>query len=114
MDAKIKNISQEITLLENSLYIQLLNQLNKDFNLCGINWNNYDLIRPENLFEEVDLIMQNILSKEGDSNLYALLYRIDISEKVIRQTNFRNTSEITTLVLSREMEKIWLRIRYSK
>jgi hypothetical protein len=108
------NVSTEIMLLDDAFYKMLIDQLNKDFNLCGIQWENHLDIIPENLFLEADKIIQYTLQKEGDTFIYALLYRIDINEKVIRQTNFTCTSEITTLVLRREMEKIWLRIQYSK
>lgn len=110
---KSQNISHDIILLNTKLYSKLLEQLNKDFNLCGIEWVNYHDIQPENLFSETEIIIQQALQKEGDTLIYALLYRIDISEKAIRHSKITNTSEITTLVLTREIEKIWLREQYS-
>ena len=114
LDININNISSQISTLEGSFYSKLLDQLNKDLNLCGITWQNYPNVNQEDLFLEIDSIIQELIKSEGDTVLYSLLYRIDISEKIIRQTNFTKTSEITTLVLSREMEKIWLRTQYSK
>lgn len=109
-----KNISQSIIQLDKQLYFKLLEQLNKDFNLCGIQWDDYTEVPPENLFTAIDNIIQTTLQKESDTTIYALLYRIDISEKAIHQTNITRTEEITTLILSREMEKIWLRLQFSK
>ena len=96
-----------------NLYNSLLNQLEKDFSMCGIAWDEYPNILPENLFEEISKMVTKLLNGKLSTDIRAWLYRIDVREKALRQIEVLSVSEIATLVIEREMEKVWLRQKYS-
>lgn len=108
--------SAEIFLEEKNkdLLIKLIQQLNKDFSLTGI----------ENSFEENFSIRELILElntkieylMKNDFQTYVnLLYRIDISESKIRgisEIDIEKISQkVTSLILIREWQKVWFKNR---
>ena len=97
-----------------NLLIKLIQQLNKDFSLTGI----------ENSFEENLSIRELILElntkieylMKNDFQTYVnLLYRIDISESKIRgisEIDIEKISQkVTSLILIREWQKVWFKNR---
>ena len=106
--AKIESLN-----VNEHLYYSLLNQLEKDFAMCGIEWEEYPNVLPENLFQEISEMVTKLLNGKINADIRAWLYRIDVREKALRQIEILSVSEITTLVIEREMEKVWLRQKYS-
>ena len=94
----------------------LIAQLNKDLSLSGIetqfnlNWSPAILI--DNLNEIVSTLMKNDFQRFAN-----LLYRIDVSEKKIREIGTSDfdviVGEITVMILQKEWQKVWFRNRNS-
>jgi len=98
-----------------SLYVKLIEQLNKDFNLAN---------------ESIDLsltISANELKSELHEKIYRLiqykfaeylnlLYIIDVSESEIKKLNGSDLSilaeQVSFLILKREWQKVWFRNNY--
>ena len=98
-----------------SLYVKLIEQLNKDFNLAN---------------ESIDLsltISANELKSELHEKIYRLiqykfaeylnlLYIIDVSESEIKKLNGSDLSilaeQVSFLILQREWQKVWFRNNY--
>ena len=95
---------------------KLIAQLNKDLSLSGIetqfnlNWSPAMLI--DNLNEIVSTLMENDFQKFTN-----LLYRIDVSEKKIRDIGTSDlevmVSKLTLMILQKEWQKVWFRNRNS-
>ena len=107
----IQNIQKE------NLYVQTINQLNKDFQLANIDINISLLLEPIALKKELDNLLLGLLTKNYDGYLN-LLYRIDVSENELRKIKgeilTETVEEISFLILKREFQKVWLKKRYSK
>lgn len=98
-----------------SLYIKLVEQLNKDFNLAN---------------ESIDLaisISVNELKSELHEKIYRLiqykfaeylnlLYIVDVSEEEIKKLDGSDlvllSEQVSFLILKREWQKVWFRNRY--
>ena len=111
--------SSSIVLLEKieaeNLYLNLVQQLNKDFQLSNLNFSFEASISPADLKEKLSAILANLLTNNYDDYL-AFLYRVDVSEKdmaKIGATDFPETvDQITFLVLKRVFQKVWLKKNY--
>ncbi len=117
----LPSYQDSIDLLNNvankNLYKQLIIQLNKDFNLAGIDvvlsLNNAPLVLKETLQKTIkELVLRDFSSYTN------LLYRIDISEKDIQNLNVHNidtyTENVTFLILQRIWKKVWFKNKFSK
>lgn len=97
----------------NNLYINLLTQLNKDFQQVGIEVN-FDGLGPQELVFRLEDALEDIL-KNSPSLFSTLLYRIDIPEKTMLSVPNRNLKEtMAYLILKREWQKVYFRNYYSK
>lgn len=97
------------------LYIQLVEQLNKDFALAN---------EPVDLVADISPIQLKLGLQEKIYGLIQhkfaeylnLLYIIDVPEKEIRSLDGSDLSELSEqvafLVLKREWQKVWFRNRY--
>ncbi len=100
---------------ENNLYVEVIQQLQKDFELSGLAIELDEFMVPEDLIIVVYQQIHHLLVNNFDGYLQ-LLYRIDVAEqKIITQGN---TTEIiaqksTYNVLQREYQKVKLREKYS-
>ena len=104
-----------IAIDENSLYDDLVIQLNKDFEIIGTDVNFLETENPIDLFEYLQEVISQLLEKHFDVFLN-LLYRIDINEDVIKdiinQMAEDTEQQIAFAVLKREWQKVWFRKHY--
>lgn len=100
----------------NSLYENLVKQLNKDFEIIGTAVNFSETENPLDLFEFLQEVVSELLEKHFDVFLN-LLYRIDINENeiksVIDSMHEDTEQKIAFLIFKREWEKVWFRKNYS-
>ena len=98
-----------------NLYIKLIEQLNKDFQLSNLNFSFKETISPIELKDKFSTILLNLISNNYDDYLN-FLYRVDVSEKEllkIKETDLTSiVNQITFLVLKREYQKVWLKRNY--
>ncbi len=100
-----------------NLYIHLIAQLNKDFQLANIS-GSFDIkASPVQLKKELFAILLNLITNQYDDYLN-LIYRIDVPESELaklKQDNLTtNIEEITYLVLKREYQKVWFKHNFDK
>ena len=115
----LSNYENSLDLLEYSnkhkLYIKLIKQLNKDFNLANFNFHLSEDSNPIDLKTTLNKAVKDLLIY--DSNTYnALLYRVDVSEEALRinkSIDVDSHSEyVTFLILKRVWKKVWFREKY--
>ncbi|MFK5878487.1 MAG: hypothetical protein QM478_03205 [Flavobacteriaceae bacterium] len=96
------------------LYLKLIEQLNKDFILAGIEQSFCLDCTPSKLAQELHKILLRLINNDFDSYLN-LLYRIDISEIEIKKLDGSNlekmTEQIVYLLLKREWQKVWFKAK---
>ena len=101
---------------QTSLYEDLVNQLNKDFEIIGTAVNFSETENPKELFEFLQEVISELLEKHFDVFLN-LLYRIDINEyqikTIINQIADDTEQQIAFLILKREWQKVWFKKFYS-
>ena len=101
---------------QTSLYEDLVNQLNKDFEIIGTTVNFSESKNPKDLFEFLQEVISELLEKHFDVFLN-LLYRIDINEyqikTIINQIADDTEQQIAFLILKREWQKVWFKKFYS-
>ncbi len=101
---------------ENNLYVEVIQQLQKDFELSGLVIEFDEFIVPEDLIKVIYQQIYHLLINNFDGYLQ-LLYRIDVAEqKIVIQKS--DTIELiaqksTYYVLQREYQKVKLRKKYS-
>lgn len=100
-----------------NLYVHLIEQLNKDFQLANVTVS-FDLkASPVQLKKELFAILLNLITKQYDDYLN-LLYRIDVPESELAKLKNDNLTtsieEITYLVLKREYQKVWFKHNFDK
>ncbi len=100
----------------NSLYNDLVNQLNKDFEVIGTDVNFLATENPLDLFEFLQEVITQLLEKHFEIFLN-LLYRIDINEHeiktIIDKMETDTEQQITFIILKREWKKVWFKKNYS-
>ena len=94
------------------LYLKLIEQLNKDFQLAGIEeFFSLDCI-PSDLIEQLQKRVVQLVNNDFDSYLN-LLYRVDISEIEIKKLDGSNiekmSEQVIFLLLKREWKKVWFK-----
>lgn len=101
-----------LTISEENLYPKLITQLNRDFNLAGIDEEFYLNIKPETLLNYLNTIVYNLRNHNYPDYLN-LLYRVDVSEiqlKQIENTDLEQMSnQVSLLILKRECQKVLIR-----
>jgi len=110
-----EELLQSIT-IEN-LYVQLIAQLNKDFQLANVAAS-FDIANsPTELKKQLFAVLLNLITKQYDDYLN-LLYRIDVPEselaKLINDNLTTSMEDITYLVLKREYQKVWFKHNFDK
>ena len=114
---KVNNNTELLSQIDQtSLYKDLVNQLNKDFEVIGTDVNFSETETPQYLFEFLQEVISTLLEKQFDVFLN-LLYRIDINEHqiktIINQITEDTEQQIAFLILKREWKKVWFRKYYS-
>ncbi|MCJ7465885.1 MAG: hypothetical protein MUO53_04230 [Maribacter sp.] len=116
----IMNFPNSSELLRHSqkeaLYPKLVAQLGKDFVLANISFEIAQDITPNDL----KIILHEkiyFLIMEKFSDYLNLLYIVDVPEKAIREIAVTDVVEVAEqvsfLILQRELQKVWLKTRYS-
>lgn len=100
-----------------NLYVQLIAQLNKDFQLANVAGSFDFKVSPAQLKKELFAILLNLINNQYDDYLN-LLYRIDVPESELAKLKNENLTasieEITYLVLKREYQKVWFKHNFDK
>ena len=114
---KITNNQELLNEIEaTSLYQDLVNQLNKDFEIIGTAVNFSETENPQDLWSFLQEVIATLLEKHFDVFLN-LLYRIDIDERqiktIINQMAADTEQQIAFVILKREWKKVWFRKFYS-
>lgn len=98
-----------------SLYPQLLEQLNKDFNLANEAVDFPKSTTPEDLKVQLHEKIYRLISFKFAEYLN-LLYIIDVSESEVKNLDGSDlvqlSEQVTYLILKREWQKVWFRNRY--
>lgn len=100
-----------------NLYVRLIEQLNKDFQLANVAVS-FDITNsPVQLKNQLFAILLNLITNQYDDYLN-LLYRIDVPEselaKLVNDNLTSSMEEITYLVLKREYQKVWFKQNFDK
>ncbi|NNE77909.1 MAG: hypothetical protein HKN31_12650 [Pricia sp.] len=101
---------------ENSLYNKLVTQLRKDFSLANIH---VDIVSGIASDELRSVLHEKIyfLIMERFSDYLNLLYIVDVPEKAFKEIQVTDVVEVAEqvsfLILRREMQKVWLKSKYS-
>lgn len=98
-----------------ALYLKLIEQINKDFNLANEGIDFPLSISPEELQIQLhEKIFQMIQYKFAE--YLNLLYIIDVSEDQIKKLDGSDlvilSEEVAFLILKREWQKVWFRNKY--
>jgi len=101
---------------EGQLYTKLVVQLKKDFSLANIPIDLADNVTPNKLKTFLhEKIYYLILEKFTD--YLNLMYVIDVPERAFKQIQVTDVVEVAEqvsfLVLRRELQKVWLKEKYS-
>ena len=101
---------------EGQLYAKLVVQLKKDFGLANISVDLADNVDPKDLQTFLhEKIYYLILEKFTD--YLNLMYVIDVPERAFKQIQGTDVVEVAEqvsfLVLRRELQKVWLKEKYS-
>jgi len=110
---KIALLFKEIS--ETDLYIKLIEQLNKDFEMVGLK-QMFDLnYSPHDLIKKLQKALAELI--KTDFYIYAnLLYRIDVSEVALKKLeNLPIESvinQISYVILKREWQKVWFKNKF--
>ena len=103
-------------LQEKQLYQKLIQQLQKDFSLANIDITISEELYPEQLKTCIHEKLYQLLL-ERFSEYLNLLYVIDVPEKAFRDIEMTDVVEVaeqvTFLVLKREYEKVFWKMKYS-
>ncbi|WP_298365689.1 hypothetical protein [uncultured Lutibacter sp.] len=111
-----KNSIELIGVLESeNLVVNLIQQLNKDFELANIDIQFNLELSTEKLFDHLNEVILSLLKYKYDDYLN-LVYRIDVSEKELAKVGQEKfeviVHQLVFLILKREYQKVWLRKNY--
>jgi len=114
---KANNAIELFTKIEqDNLYLKLVQQLNKDFQLSNLEFHFEETITPIDLQKALTQHLLKLISNQYDDYLN-LLYRIDIAETELLKVRSENIedaiNQVTFLVLKREAQKVWLKKNFS-
>ena len=94
------------------LYAKLIEQLNKDFNLVGVEKCIHSDCSPQDLILQLQRITMQLINTNFDGYLN-LLYRVDVSENEIKKLDGSDlekmTEQVVYLLLKREWQKVWFK-----
>ena len=95
-----------------NLYLNLIQQINKDFQLANLSECFELSINPVQLKEALSNLLLKLITNQYDDYLN-FLYRVDVSEKELLTIKSSNVDalidQITFLVLKREYQKVWFK-----
>ena len=113
MSLQFENSQELVTFsTKQKLYKMLIEQLEKDFNFSGIELTFRKNCAPTSLVMALEKRLKQLINSDFAGYLN-LLYRIDVSERDIRQTDGSDidvlVNQVTFLILRREWQKVWMR-----
>lgn len=95
-----------------NLLKRLIDQINKDADLAGLDLFIKDDISVEELVKSLYSYIYRLITSNNESYL-SFLYRVDIDENTIKNTHDKTVEQIaensTYLILKREWQKIYFR-----
>ncbi|SHF89640.1 hypothetical protein SAMN05444396_102318 [Flavobacterium segetis] len=98
-----------------SLYLKLVEQLNKDFNLANESIDLVLTITPNELKSQLHEKVYRLIQYKFAEYLN-LLYIIDVSEEEIKKLDGSDliilAEQVAFLILKREWQKVWFRNKY--
>lgn len=105
-----------LTLDYQVLYKEVAAQISKDFYPHVVMDSPPEILSSDWLFCALKKMLTEVVEKKHQA-LVAIVYRVDLSEKLVnntmRQTNQMNRlDELTAMVLKREAQKVWIRRNY--
>ena len=99
------------------LYVNLVKQLNKDFQLANLDMHFDTSISVKDLKEELSDVLLKLLTEQYDSYLN-FLYRVDVPEsdliKIRQQQLPEIIDEVAFIVLKRLFQKVWIKHHFDK
>ncbi|PHR73582.1 MAG: hypothetical protein COA67_02305 [Lutibacter sp.] len=96
---------------ENHLYIKLIEQLNKDFQMTGIDKEFSLDTTPKLLIIQLQGSIHKLISSNYSEYLN-LMYRIDVSENQLKKIDVSDFEQVVYLILKREWQKVWIRSKF--
>ncbi len=99
----IKNLDNQV------LYQKLLQQIQKDFELSGLNIEIAVDIKPLELFEFLKNAIKQMINYQFDI-LINLFYRIDISLSDVKHQDVKNLDEMANDLTVAVIEKTWKKV----
>jgi molybdopterin-guanine dinucleotide biosynthesis protein A len=98
---------------------KLIRQINKDLEInVTIEWEEQGIDLYQSIIDKVAPVIEKLI-RQGNGRVEQLLYKIDVSEKKVKET-FNSTLEtdptviFTQLIIERELQKVVFRMVYSK
>ncbi len=106
-------------LVQENLFDLFKKQLKKDFDSCSVNSDFVDTLPIELPFLKAAILFELQPLLKNNTQLQALLYRIDISELQIRNYQLKNKTHnfdevIAELIIKRILQKVILKKRFSQ
>ena len=99
-----------------NLYLKLIQQLNKDFQMSNLDILFKETLEPVALQKTLSQVLFELINNKYEDYLN-LLYRIDISEKELLKVKLESLEEsmqqVAFLILKRESQKVWLKKNFS-
>ena len=96
------------------LLIKLIQQLNKDFSLTGVNDSFEEDSSISALVVQLNIKIESLM-KNNFQTYVNLLYRIDVPESKMREIDEidieKISQKVTSLILIREWQKVWFKNR---
>ncbi len=98
-----------------TLYRELILQLKKDLQSCGINLK--ILLSRHYSFDDLSLLLHDCFMEIGATAMFNLVYRVDISEtQLAKGMNSPGIDplKVAEMIIKRELQKVVLRNMYSR
>lgn len=101
--------------IQDNLYLKLIHQINKDFNLANEAIDLGEGIAPDDLKKELHEKIYRLIQYKFAEYLN-LLYIVDVSEVEMKKLDGSDIAELSRqvsfLILKREWMKVWFRNKY--
>ncbi len=110
-----KNVLQLLNQIQkDDLLKKLIQQINKDLQLVGVDYNLNENSTPKNVVINLKELLIDLINNKF-SDYVNLLYRIDIPEKQIIELQGLElnilTEKVAILILRKEWQKVWFKNR---
>ena len=103
---------QGFSLEESDLLKKVIEQLNKDLMLSGIEYK-FDTNSEKTKFIDTFLFWIETILSENENVLFNFLYRVDVDQKSIYSKDALPQENLLRLILNRELQKVVLKRQYS-